>query len=118
MVAGHLAFLETDAMPEPVIDRRHFAAHLTGAAAALTGAVVMADEPGKATATALAEITAAELLLELVKRIDPERLKSEHLDLVRADLEANLQRSARLSAFPLTNADEPAPVFAAWRSED
>ena len=105
-------------MPEHVIDRRHFAASLTGAAAALAGTRAVADEPEKTTAPDLAEVTPTELLLELVKRIDPERLKSEHLDSVRADLEANLQRSARLSAFPLTNADEPAPVFAAWRAED
>ena len=104
-------------MPEPIIDRRHFAAHLTGAAAALTGTVALSDERPKAASPDLGNVTVSELLLELVKRIDPERLKSDHWDLVRADLEANLQRSARLSAFPLTNADEPAPVYAAWRSE-
>jgi hypothetical protein len=104
-------------MPEPVIDRRHFAAHLTGAAAVLGGSLAFADEPKTAVTADLAAVSPTELLLELIKRIDPERLGSEHLDLLRSDLAVNLQRSARLSAFPLTNADEPAPIFAAWRSE-
>ncbi|HWB08115.1 MAG TPA: hypothetical protein VG826_02635 [Pirellulales bacterium] len=104
-------------MPDHAIDRRNFAARLTGAAAALGGAYAVADEPKKAEAPDLTAVASTELLLELIKRVDPERLKAEHLDLLRADLLANLQRSARLSAFPLTNADEPAPVFAAWRSE-
>jgi hypothetical protein len=104
-------------MPDPAIDRRSFAARLTGAAAALGGALALADEPKNAETRDLTAVASTELLVELIKRLDPERLKSEHLDLLRADLSANLQRSARLSAFPLTNADEPAPVFAAWRSE-
>lgn len=109
--------VRTDAMTNNHISRRELIKCASAAAAALTGTLAVADEPEKAAAPDLAEVTPTELLLELVKRIDPQRLKSEHLDLVRADLEANLQRSARLSAFPLTNADEPAPVFAAWRAE-
>lgn len=99
-------------------DRRGFVKSLVGAAAGLAGSVaIAADESNPATMPDLTDAPAAELLLELIKRVDPERLKAEHLDLVRADLAVNLQRSARLSAFPLTNADEPAPVFAAWRAE-
>lgn len=105
-------------MPEHKIDRRHFAAHLAGGAAALAGSVAAAaDEPKEKATTGLATVEPIELLLELVKRVDPERLKSEHIDQLRSDLAVNLQRSARLSAFALTNADEPAPIFAAWRSE-
>lgn len=104
-------------MPNPAIDRRDFAAFVTGAAAALGGAWAAADEPKTAETSDLSVVASTELLLELIKRIDPERLKSEHLDSLREDLAANLERSARLSAFALTNADEPAPVFAAWRSE-
>jgi hypothetical protein len=104
-------------MADKAIDRRDFATLLAGAAAALTGSAAIADEPRAAQTHELTAVASTDLLLELIKRLDPERLKSEHLDLVRADLAANLERSARLSAFPLTNADEPAPVFAAWRSE-
>jgi hypothetical protein len=104
-------------MADQAIDRRSFAARVTGAAAALTGTLAVADEPKTAQTSDLTAVASTELLLELIKRIDPERLQREHLDLLRDDLAANLQRSARLSAFPLTNADEPAPVFAAWRSE-
>jgi hypothetical protein len=105
-------------MTDHLIDRRHFALHLTGAATALTGALAAAeDDPKTATPPDLAAVSPTELLLELIKRVDPERLTNEHFELLRADLAVNLQRSARLSAFPLTNADEPAPVFSAWRSE-
>jgi hypothetical protein len=104
-------------MPPPTIDRRNFAARLTGVVAALGGPLAVADEPKVAETSDLTAVAPMELLLELIKRIDPERLKAEHLELLRADLAGNHERSARLSAFPLTNADEPAPVFAAWRSE-
>ena len=104
-------------MPDHAIDRRNFAARLTGAVAALGGALAVADEPKTAETSDSTAVESTELLLELIKRIDPDRIKAEHLDLLRADLAANLQRSARLSAFPLTNADEPAPVFSTWRSE-
>jgi hypothetical protein len=99
-------------------DRRSFVTSLAGVAAGLAGSLASAaDEPKVPASLDLANVPPAELLLELIKRIDSERLKAEHLDLLRADLAVNLQRSARLSAFPLTNGDEPAPVFAAWRSE-
>ena len=65
----------------------------------------------------LGSFSESELLLDLVRRVDADRLQREHLDQLRGDLELNLQRSKVLSAFALTNADEPAPVFAAWRSE-
>jgi hypothetical protein len=104
-------------MPDPAIDRRNFTARLAGAAAALGGAFAVADESKTAETSDSSSVPSTELLLELIKRMDPERLTAEHLDSLRADLAGNLERSARLSAFPLTNADEPAPVFAAWRSE-
>lgn len=57
-----------------------------------------------------------DLYLALVKQLDPQRLQPEHLKKIRDDIAAQLVRSKRLSNFPLTNADEPAPVFAAWRA--
>ena len=100
------------------INRRHFAVHLAGGAAALTGSFAVAEETPAKAAADLAAASSAELLLELVKRLDPERLTSEHLEQLRSDLALNQQRSKVLSSFALTNADEPAPVFAAWRAED
>jgi hypothetical protein len=95
--------------------RRHFAATFLGGAAGISlGTAAAADEPKTIERSSTSTV---ELLLELVRRIDPDRLKQEHLDQLRGDLELNLQRSKVLSAFALTNADEPAPVFAAWRSE-
>lgn len=101
------------------LHRRNFAAHLAGGTAALAGTLALADETTAEAAPAdLAAASSAELLLELVKRLDPERLTSEHLEQLRFDLASNQQRSKILSSFPLINADEPAPVFAVWRRED
>lgn len=100
------------------IPRRAFVAELatsmTGCAVA--GEVLAADDKSVSDAD-LRTAKPLELLLVLVKQADPDRLKSEHLDQLRLDLELNLLRSAVLSGFPLTNADEPAPTFAAWRAE-
>ncbi|HQU45534.1 MAG TPA: hypothetical protein PK867_22165 [Pirellulales bacterium] len=99
------------------IHRREFVRCLAGGAAGLTAGTAASAEDPLAAAPDLSSVPPIELLLELVRRIDPEQLKREHLEQLRGDLEVNLQRSARLSAFALTNADEPAPIFAAWRSE-
>lgn len=102
---------------ENKLPRRRFAATLAGGAAAMASSLALAADDDAKPSAELASVPSAELLLELIKRSDPERLKNEHLEQLRGDLAVNLARSARLSAFPLTNADEPAPVFAAWRSE-
>lgn len=105
-------------MPKHDFSRRDFAAVVAGGAAGLTlGTNTSADEPKAATAFDVSAAPAVDLLLDLIRRVDPERLKSEHLEQLRGDVELNLRRSKTLSAFALTNADEPAPVFAAWRSE-
>jgi hypothetical protein len=64
-----------------------------------------------------APLNDVEHYLALIALIDPERLRDEHLAALREDVAANLASSRKLSAFALTNADEPAPVFAAWRAE-
>lgn len=104
------------------LPRRTFIGHaaavataLTGAAA--TGAATAADEKAASSAADLAASSPEDMLLALVKQLDPQRLDEEHLALLRADVDLNLRRSALLSRFPLTNADEPAPVFRAWREE-
>lgn len=106
--------MQTDSVP-----RRTFIARAaSGVAVSAGGAgVVAAEEKTAASTTDLAASRPADLLLALVKQLDRQRLDDEHLAQLRLDLESNLRRSALLSHFPLTNADEPAPVFRAWRAE-
>jgi hypothetical protein len=66
----------------------------------------------------LTERKPAELLLDLVRQQYPERLEPAHLATIQGELQRQLARSQVLSSFPLTNADEPAPVFAAYRGPD
>jgi len=105
------------------VNRRTFTKHLvTGAIAAVPAAALKADDPanddnpepprGEPIPTAQADF-----VLELVKRLYPKNLDEAKLAQIRGQIEHNMSRSRVLSAFPLTNADEPAPVFAAWRSE-
>lgn len=95
----------------------HAASGLGASAVAAAGAVAAADEKPAVSAADFSAAKPADLLLALVKQLDPERLDDELLAQLRLDLESNLRRSALLSQFPLTNADEPAPVFNAWRAE-
>lgn len=98
--------------------RRTFVGHLAAGVTALGGAAAEADEKPADKAADLSAAKPAELWLALVKQLDSERLTDEHLEQIRADVELNLLRSSVLSRFTLTNADEPAPVFRAWRAED
>ncbi len=110
------------------ISRRTFAAHLAGGTAVLASTAAAATEksddekPGEPrtgeASEADGEAKPVELVLALVRQLDPDRLTKEHLELLRLDIQFNLQRSATLSRFALTNADEPATRFAAWRAED
>ena len=59
-----------------------------------------------------------EHLLEVIRsRYPAEQLTPEILSHILRDLRSDTGRSLRLSSFPLENADEPAAVFAAWRSD-
>jgi hypothetical protein len=66
-----------------------------------------------------AEAVAAEveILLELVRERYGSRLDAEQLAAVRVSIEAIVQASRALRAVRLTNADEPAQPFAAYRAE-
>ena len=97
--------------------RREFACYLAAGVAGLSALPASGDDEATGDMPGLGSFSESELLLDLVRRVDADRLQREHLDQLRGDLELNLQRSKVLSAFALTNADEPAPVFAAWRSE-
>lgn len=100
------------------LPRRTFIGCATSGMTALAGAAFAeAEKTPPASIADLAAAKPADLLLALVEQLDGQRLDDEHLAQLRLDMEANLRRSALLSQFPLTNADEPAPVFHAWRAE-
>ncbi len=59
------------------------------------------------------------LLLEVVRQLYPDRkLTRPILEDIRRDIRHELRRAAAIKAVPLTNADEPAALFAAYRGED
>lgn len=58
------------------------------------------------------------LLMLVVARLYPhENLTPEILENIYQDIQGDLRRSRALSSFPLTNADEPAFHFAAYRND-
>ena len=103
-------------MQKTTVDRRQFARCLTaGVLGSLPAAAAAAEEKPDEQPKLAAP---AELILDLVKQRYPQRLEEEHLALIRRDIESALNRSRLLSSFPLTNADEPAFVFSAYRKEE
>lgn len=111
-------------MPQPIVDRRTFAKQLAAgslAAAPLAIAALpaKADEPNKAPPQAPADkpLSPEELALKLIQQLYPHPLDETQLAEIQKQIAEDQRRSKTLSSFPLTNADEPAPVFAAWRSE-
>ena len=106
------------------VNRRTFAKHLAaGAIASAPAAALSAGEPvddnkPEPTGAGPNPPAPADLLLELIKRHYPTNLDDAKLAQIRGQIEHHMARSKVLSTFPLTNADEPAPVFTAWRAED
>lgn len=110
-------------MSGPIVDRRTFAKQIAAGSLAAgplaIAAPLVADEPQKPEAAPAAEQSAppAELVQQLLAQLFPHPLdEMQRAELVKQIAE-DLARSKILSGFPLVNADEPAPVFAAWRSE-
>ncbi|HUY34183.1 MAG TPA: hypothetical protein VMV69_15655 [Pirellulales bacterium] len=105
------------------VNRRTFAKHLaTGVIAAAPAGALKAGDPDagdkpETPAKPTRIPSPAELLLELIKRLYPKNLDEAKLAQIRGQVEHHMSRSKVLSAFPLTNADEPAPIFAAWRDK-
>lgn len=104
-------------MSESDLNRREFAKALgIGAVTAtlIEGAHVVAeaqeqgDKPKRPTVVDLQ-------LEEIQKQYPHERLTDAALAQIRGDLQSQIDRSRRLSAFPLTNGDEPGFVFGAYR---
>jgi hypothetical protein len=102
------------------LNRREFTSSIAlGAAAPLLagGATGAAAEPEKTETSKLP--SQVERLLELVLQQHPDkRLDEAAIAEIREELEAQVARSAQLSAFPLSNADEPGFVFRAFRKEE
>jgi hypothetical protein len=103
------------------LDRRDFVRQLAAGAAAtipLVAAQTTAADPPDPVAEKLAANapkTPLDLVVELIRQSDPDRLKPEHLEELRKKVAYLQARSQLLSRFPLTNADEPAFVFSAYR---
>lgn len=62
-------------------------------------------------------VSDADLHLQIIQVRWGDRLNEEQLVELRKKVTANLERSKQLSMFPLTNSDEPAPHFQAYRSD-
>ncbi len=101
------------------LSRREFAGRLAAGA----GIPIIAAATGDA-AVAAQKIEDAmphsqvERMLDLIRQQYPDqRLDEAGIAEIREELEAQVARSKRLSAFPLTNSDEPGFVFRAFRGE-
>ena len=101
------------------LSRREFAIRLTVGATmfpladGVTSEVVAQNLPD-----AKENAAAVQMLLDLVKKQYPdERLDEAGLLEIERDLEQQLDRSEKLTAFPLTNADPPFFTFGAYRKD-
>ncbi len=122
------------------IDRRHFAAQLAVGASALTAAMTplaaasaaedkpvadknqKGDKPAEAKpdeAAAPPELPSAEIVLltYLTRRHPSDHYEEAAIQGIFRDIRGDVARGKQLSEFPLTNADEPAFVFVAYRRQ-
>ena len=103
-------------MSRPAVNRRTFAKQLAAGSLAAgplaIGVPLAADEPAQP------QTPPAELVLKLLAQFYPHPLDEAQQAEVLRQIAEDQARSKILSSFPLTNADEPASVFAAWRSEE
>lgn len=60
----------------------------------------------------------AYLLGLVLRRYPDERLDEAAINAIVKDIRGDVIRGRVLSKFPLTNADEPSPIFQAWRAAD
>ena len=107
-------------MKNEPLNRREFSRRIAaGAAAPLLAAgtsdvsTAQAQKPDAANPP-----SRVEQMLELIRQQYPDqRLDAGAIVEIREELESQVSRSARLSAFPLSNADEPGFAFRAYRKE-
>ncbi|HTI50053.1 MAG TPA: hypothetical protein VL475_03845 [Planctomycetaceae bacterium] len=102
------------------VSRREFAGRIAAAAAVPLITAGAMDWPAEAAQKPDdAKLPSPiERMLELIREQYPDRrLDDAGIAEIREELESQIVRSARLSAFPLTNADEPGFEFKAYRGE-
>ena len=99
------------------LNRREFAGRLAARAAAPLVAVSAFDQAVQAAQKTddAKSPSPVEGMLDLIRQQYPDlRLDEAGIAEIREELESQVARSKRLSAFPLTNADEPGFVFRAY----
>jgi hypothetical protein len=118
-------------IPDSELNRRQFGkrAAVTTAAGSLSllGTAIVAEgnaavgDPPPAIAEPIPPqpIPVDLLLLEVLRQMHPDR-KLTHHDLreIRRDIAHELRRAEAIRAVPLSNANEPAAMFAAYRGEE
>jgi hypothetical protein len=108
-------------MTQENLNRREFAGRLASGAAAPLIAVGATDSAAGAgqKPDATTPPSPVERMLELIREQYPDpRLDDAGIAEIREELESQVARSKRLSAFPLANSDEPGFLFRAYRSEE
>lgn len=116
---------------ESELSRRAFARFMTLGAVAVPGLVTSgaaqetpaADQPGPGLKPGKAASEESPSELEslaglILRRYGDDRLDEKAVTGILRDIQGDLVRGRVLSRFPLTNADEPAFTFAAWRADD
>jgi len=105
-------------MSRSVVNRRAFAKQLAaGSLAAAPLAIAVSETIANEPRPADKAVAPAELALRLIQQLYPHALDDAQRDEIQKQIADDQRRSKILSGFPLTNADEPAPTFAAWRGE-
>lgn len=116
-------------MAEAPLTRREFAKHVAiGTATTLAAEAALASnapKPGrkdkaeeKEQAERDTDSPQVDARLKIIQQQYPDtRLTADILEHIRHDIHADVERSKVLSRFPLTNGDEPAFRFAAYRSD-
>jgi len=107
-------------MTNKYVSRREFAGRIAGAAAVplITAGTTEASAETAQKPDDTKSPSPVERMLELICEQYPDRrLDDPALAEIREELESQMARSARLSAFPLTNADEPGFVFKVYRGD-
>ena len=115
------------------IDRRQFTRRLVGGTSVAAGLVAVASEaaetppapklpedpaPTKATDGTAVPPPEVLLLSYLVQTYPSDHFDETAIQGIFRDIRGDVARGRILSQFPLLNSDEPAFVFAAWRSTD
>ena len=76
------------------------------------------DEQPGSTSPPEPDARLLEALLASVAAVHGERIGPERMERVRESIKGLRTAAEALAAYPLTNADEPDPIFAAYRAED